>query len=191
MKKNDLIVKSNQLIESGYRLSAIEQKLILSIVSMVNPKDKDFFRYKLKISDFMELSETKGKTTYKRIRQVSKRLMQKVFEIQRPNSVLQLAWFSSAEYFEGEGYVEIGISPLLKPYLLGLKKCFTRYQLGNVIKLKSFYSIRIYELLKQYEQIKVRIFALEKLREVLGIPLKKYKLYADFTGVYQRKEKIC
>lgn len=182
MDHKQVIVKSNQLIESGYSLSAAEQKLILAVVAMVDPRGDDLCRYTLKISDFMELAGIKGKSAYKRIRRISKHLMQKVFEIKRPKSILQLAWFASAEYSEGEGIVEIEISKKLKPYLLELKRYFTQYELSNVIKMKSFYSIRIYELLKQYESIAVRVFELDRLRDILGIKPDKYKLYGHFKA---------
>ena len=178
----NLIVKSNQLIESSYHLSATEKKLVLSVVSMVNPGDEQFCRYSLKINDFMKMADIKDKTSYRRIREASKNLMEKVFEIQQPNSLLQLSWFSSVEYFHGEGEVEIEISPKLKPFLLKLKEQFTQYQLKNIIRLKSFYSIRLYELLKQYEPLKERTFEVEKLKDILGIAPEKYRLYGHFKA---------
>jgi plasmid replication initiation protein len=87
-------------------------------------------------------------------------------------------WLASAEYFHG--YVEIEISKKLKPYLLNLSRLFTQFQLKNTIKLKSFYSIRIYELLKQYENIGERTLSVVKLRVMLGIEPDNYANYANF-----------
>jgi len=182
MDNKSVVVKSNKLIESGYSLSAVQQKLILAVVAMVDPRGNDLCRYTMQISDFMELAGITGKSAYQRIRRTSKRLMEKVFELKRPGSVLQLSWFASVEYSEGEGTVEIEISQKLKPYLLDLKRYFTQYELSNIIKMKSFYSIRIYELLKQYENMTIRIFDLEHLRDLLGIDPDKYKLYGHFKS---------
>jgi hypothetical protein len=68
----------------------------------------------------------------------------------------------------------------MKPYLLQLKERFTTYRLKEVIQLKSSFSIRIYELLKQYEKIGERIFLLETLKASLGIGPTEYSLYGDF-----------
>ena len=70
--------------------------------------------------------------------------------------------------------------PKLRPYLLELKSRFTAYDIRNVLTLQSSYSIRIYELLKQFERIGERTFRIDDLREVLGISTKQYKRYNDF-----------
>ena len=53
------------------------------------------------------------------------------------------------------------------------------YDVKNILKLPSTYSIRIYELLKQYERIGERKFAVKELKEILGIN-REYKLYGHF-----------
>jgi hypothetical protein len=95
-------------------------------------------------------------------------------------SLLRISWLSSVEYFKGTGIIELCFDPKLKPYLLQLKKRFTTYRLKEVIQLKSSFSIRIYELLKQYVKIGERIFLLETLKASLGIGPTKYSLYGDF-----------
>jgi hypothetical protein len=52
--------------------------------------------------------------------------------------------------------------------------------LKNVIRLKIIYSIRIYELLKQYERIGQRTFEIGELRKILGVKPNEYKKYNDF-----------
>lgn len=61
-----------------------------------------------------------------------------------------------------------------------LKLEFTKYKLGNVIHLKRIYSIRIYELLKQYEKIGKRRFDIPTLRNTLGIKDNEYQQFCDF-----------
>ncbi len=65
----------------------------------------------------------------------------------------------------------------MKPFLLRLKERFTTYKLNNVMKLRSIYSIRIYELLKQYQSIGKRTITIESLRKMLGIEPDEYKTY--------------
>lgn len=75
---------------------------------------------------------------------------------------------ATVAYNESEGAIDIRFDPFLRPYLLELKKEFTSYKLENVIKLKSSYAIRIYELLMQYEKIRERTILLSDLRKMLG-----------------------
>ena len=180
LNEKNLVVKSNALIESRSTLSTTEQKIILCLISMINPGDKDFCKYILKISDFMDIAGVKDKNSYRRIQTYTKKLMEKVIEIRQPNFILQVCWLSSVKYLTGEGTVELEFSPELKPYLLELKSHFTQYQLENVMKLKSFYSMRLYELLKQYESFNERTFEIIELRKLLGISEDKYKKYNNF-----------
>ncbi|EPY6472502.1 replication initiation protein, partial [Clostridium sporogenes] len=83
MEKNYLVTKSNYFImNSSYDLSLEEQKLILTLASMVQPDDEEFKTYEFKIGDFMKLLGIEDKSKYTKIPRVTKELMKKVFEIQ-------------------------------------------------------------------------------------------------------------
>lgn len=149
MDKNYLVTKSNYFImNSSYDLSLEEQKLILTLASMVQPEDEEFKPYIFRISDFMELLGVDTKTKYTEIPKLTKELMKKVFEIEEGNKLIQIAWLSSATYEKGTGFVELEFSPKLKPYMLKLNSMFTQYKLANILSMKSKYSPRIYEFLK-------------------------------------------
>ena len=108
--------------------------------------------------------------------------MKRVLKIynEKDNKLFLTHWVQSANYEIGTGYVEFTFDPALKPYLLHLKSSFLKYQLKNIVQLRSTYSIRIYELLKQYEKIGERTFDLYELREILGLGVEEYKLYGNF-----------
>ncbi|KAA3606619.1 MAG: replication initiation protein [Calditrichaeota bacterium] len=179
MYKNNKITKSNSFIEARYKLSLAEQRLVLSVISQIEPDDEDFNTYSINVSDFVELAGVRNKNAYSQMKKITDSLQTKLIIINKGDSELRATWFSTAEYFKGKGYVEVEISPKLKPYLLKLKERFTTYKLRTVMQLKSIYSIRIYELLKQYEKIGKRVFVVEELKEKLGVE-KKYSLYGDF-----------
>jgi len=177
--RNTLVTKSNVLIEANYKLGATEQKIILSLASNIQPSDSDFKTYTLSVKDFHKFLGLKGSPKYSELRAITKQLMQKVFEVKIENKVIQVSWLSYVAYNEDEGRIEIRFDPFLKPYLLQLKREFTSYKLENIVKLKSSYAIRIYELLKQYEKIKERTFQVKELRELLGTN-DIYPAYANF-----------
>lgn len=177
---NHMVTKSNALIEARYKLTLEEQRLILYLVSMIQPKDEDFMAYSVSVKDFMELVDIKNKSVYRQFKDISEQLMSKPLVIKKENSTLVMNWLSSAEYYSGQGKIELSFDPKLKPYLLKLKANFTSYKLQNVITLKSFYSIRIYELLKQYERLNERLFTLSDLRDYLCINESMYPMYSNF-----------
>lgn len=182
MDKNYIVKKSNYFIMNcSYDLSLEEQKLILTLASMVQPEDEDFKPYKFRISDFMELVGVEDKSKYTEIPKITKELMKKVFEIEEDDTIIQTAWLSSATYKKGSGMVELEFSPRLKPYMLKLNGLFTQYKLANILSMKSKYSPRIYEILKANEfkkqgYIEIEVEELRKLLKADNI----YPRYNDF-----------
>lgn len=186
MNSNYIVTKSNKLICARYDLSAQEQKIILTLASMVQPKDEEFKPYKFKIQDFIKLLNIKDQSKYKEIPFLTKELMKKVFEIKEGNKIIQLSWLSSAKYEIGSGVVELCFDPNLKPYFLHLKEMYTTYRLENILGLKSKYSIRIYELLKgscfkskKYGYVE---FDLQELKTIIGANTNSYKTYSNFKN---------
>jgi len=182
-EKNMIVTQSNKLIEARYNLTIYEQRLVLIMISMVEPEDEDFKDYIIKISDFRDLLELKNKNIYSQVKKILLRLRERTLLIpKRKNDFLITGWISSAEYISNEGIVKLSFDAKLKPYLLALKSNFTKQRLGAVIKLKGIYTIRIYGLLKQYEKLGAREFLLDDFRNILGIRNDQYTLFTNLKA---------
>ena len=182
MNKNKLVKKDNALVESRCDLTLNQQKLVLAVVSMINRNDEDFKEYFISVKEFMGLMNLKGESLYSELRRSAKELKSKVLIIPREGKKeLFTSWFSDIE-MDYEGRVGFSFSKKLKPYLLQLKQQFTAYQLKNILMLKSKYSVRIYELLKQYQNIECRRFDLMEFRELLFIEPEKYQKFGNFKA---------
>ncbi|GAB6583026.1 replication initiation protein [Bacillus luti] len=178
-KDTNIVSKSNTLIEANYRLSLVEQKIMLCLASNIEPADRDFKTYTFPIKQFHELLGLGGSTKYTELSKMTKDLIKKVIEIKLGDDLIQVSWLSSAIYNKNRGTIDIRFDPLLKPFLLELSSKFTSYRLANVIKLRSTYAIRIYELLKQYENLKERTIPMDDLRYYLDAR-DVYPSYANF-----------
>ncbi len=179
---NKGITLSNDLIEAKYKLSALEQKIIHLLLSQINLKDEDLKYYSLHIKDFAKLFTKNNNDYVREIKAALEQLLTTKIEIKTGEVVLMTTWFASAAYFKG-GKIEIEFSQRLKPYLIGLKKSFTNYNLDYIIEFRSSYSIRLYQLLKQYQKIGKREITVLALKEYLHIE-KEYQKYSHF------KEKV-
>ncbi|PEF61886.1 replication initiation protein [Bacillus cereus] len=179
IKENNIVSKSNTLIEANSRLNLVEQKMLLCLASNIEPNDRDFKTYTFPIKQFHDLLGLSGSTKYTELSKITKELLSKVIEIRTGDELIQVSWLSSAIYNRNKGTIDMRFDPLLKPFLLELSSKFTSYRLANVVKLKSTYAIRIYELLKQYEDLKERIVSLENLRYYLDA-MNVYPKYANF-----------
>jgi Protein involved in initiation of plasmid replication len=192
MDKNFTVTKSNYFIlNSSYDLSLEEQKIILTLASMVQPQDEEFKPYIFKIAEFMELLGVEDKSKYTQVPKLTKELMRKVFEIHEENKIIQTAWISGVVYEKGSGKVTLKFNPDLKPYMIQLKEKFTEYQLSNVLTMKSKYSPRIYEILKcnEFKKQKYTEIEVETLRKLLKAE-NIYPMYADFKRkVIQQAQK--
>lgn len=181
LSKNELVRKGNQLMDASYRLGVLEQKVIISVASLIKKNDPPYTTYTISVKEFSEWLGVKPNSKYQELRQITLNLMKKVFEIKIDNVVIQVAWLAYVAYHEKEGTIDVQFAPFLKEYLFGLQKNFTTYEKKNIAKLKKSSSIRMYELLKRFVSFqKERTFELEDLKEKLGISGETYDIYANF-----------
>lgn len=180
---NSLIVtQANELVEARYSLPLGEQRLILTMLSRIQPSDDDFKEYRISINEFAEFMGIDKNHVYVECKKTTAKLTTRGLTIQEPGRLLQTNWVSSADYVDGEGCVKLCFDPKLKPYLLQLKSNFTSCKLEMLLEFRSQYTMRIYTLLKQYEKLKYREIDLEQLRMILAISKEQYKLYGDFKN---------
>jgi hypothetical protein len=178
---NSLIVtQSNKLVESRYNLPLGEQRLILTMISRIQPDDEDFKTHRIRVHEFAEFMGIDKNHVYVECKKTTEKLLTRVISIEEPDGLLQICWLSSAKYLDGTGMVNLSFDPQLKPYLLQLKSNFTSCKLAMLLSFKSQYTMRIYTLLKQYEKLKKREIEVEVLRDMLGIGKDQYDKYNDF-----------
>ncbi len=173
-----IITQDFPLINAKYKLNSSEIKFILTVISKIDSvKDEVMKEYIIKVSDLENKLKVEQNTT--RLKQFSRKLMSKPLEISTDNGFIIFNWFSKIHYYEKERLFKVKIDEDLKPYLLQLKERFTSYNLLYILPLQSTYSVRIYQLLKEYEKLKKRYFTVEKLQDILQVP-KSYKRYDNF-----------
>lgn len=189
----ELIVKDNKLIEAKYSLSTLQQKVLLQAIAKIEPTDTKHI-YKFSIMEFAEAVDLKGsKTIYNQMATICDQLtkLPSLCIKTQNGGFIYINWVASAEYIAKEAVVEVEFSQKLMPYLIELKEQFTTYYLANIMTLKSCFSVRIFELLKQYEKLGKRKFELEELRQLVGttelaqngeIIKEEYPLYANFKS---------
>jgi plasmid replication initiation protein len=183
LNRINLVTQSNSLVEARYALTKNEQLILCAMISFINPNDEEFLTFKTSISQFLTMLNVDKKSGNREMKRVIKRLLSRVIEIETPDGWKMYQWCSYAEANTKEDFLLLCFHPKLKPYLLELKGRFTSFKLDDVIDLKSFYSIRFYQLLKDYDGRKKSVFSylLVDLREILlGRGSKKYPVFKDF-----------
>ena len=178
---DQFVVKSNNLVEARYRLSLQESHVVLWLLTQIKPDDEDFKIHQLKVVDFAKMVGLRVDSQYEELQKTTLRLMHRVMRIRDKSGrkLIQVSWLSSAVYEDGKGYVSLEFSPKLKPYLLQLKNQFTKISIADTMKFKSIYTVRIFELLIQYEAIGKRVTSISDLRDWCVIRKGDYELYAN------------
>ncbi|SJM90824.1 replication initiation protein [Crenothrix polyspora] len=175
-----IVTQSNKLVEARYSLPLGEQRLILSMIAKIQPDDADFTEYRINVKEFASFLGLDQKSIYRGFHAIQKSIVSRVLVFYEDDGPLAIGWVSSAKYLDGEGAVLLSFDPKLKPYLLQLKGNFTSCRLEMLLSFKSQYTMRVYNLLKQYEHLKTREIKIEVLREILGLRVDLHPEYSNF-----------
>ena len=191
-KRNDtsvmLVRKANELVEARYKFDIWETRVFAKMLTMIKPDDKDFQLYHIHVGDLLKDFNLKDAgDNYYAVKQATKKMLSRVIEIQKETPE-GLMWYAmpliiGAKGFvepKGDNFISVQFHQELKPYLLELKERYLQYDIRNLWGLSSVYSVRMYELLKQYEKIGKRFFALDDLKMKLAIQPMEYEKYNHF-----------
>jgi len=173
--KKELVIKSNSLIDMQTDLSLMQLKVFTKIIlcTVKNP-NAEFYRFSMKelLEDFHIQSKH-----HLALKKATAGMIKAVI-LKNKDGEVQLPLFTKVVY--DKGVVDMYLHSDLKPYILDIKERYTKYFFKSITGLNSMYSMRIYELLKQYEFRNSRSFELEELRFLLNIWKGKYSKYTDF-----------
>ncbi len=189
------VVKRNPLVEAKFRTTALEYKILMVAASKISSHDKVLKDITFTVEEFCSLLdvEVEGGGMYDYMKRSCERLVGKPVSVRNEimkeyvpdlevdnNGYTIFPWLHHIKY--DNSTVKIRFHEYMKPlllYVLGNEE-YTKYLLENIMKCDSFYAMRIYELLKQYQKVGERLIELPELREMLGIGKKEYALYANF-----------
>lgn len=189
------IIKSNNLIESSYKLTISENRLIdLALTKLeVEMLDKDlsaedvkkliktqsFDEIEINVLDYKNEYGIKNNSIYTDLSSSANRLYNRSIIYFESNDLVTKRWVITCKYKEDNCAVAIQFHPDLIPDLMVFKGCYTKFDFDVKKYIKSFYTCKIYELLKQYEAYGQRTFYVDQLRFLLGIEDNEYPEYAN------------
>lgn len=174
------VVKSNQVIEASYQLSAVEQRIVLAAISRI-PKNQpitDDELYPVSVDELKQLG-VHEKTAYRDLKEGINRLYERSINLSIDDKSIKMRWVQEIQFLDSQSVIGIRFSKPILPFISNLSREFTKYALSDIAGINSGYGIRIYELLVQYRQMGKREISVESLRTMLELG-KKYPLFADF-----------
>lgn len=191
-KKNEMVVKSNRLVEASYRLGLTEQRIILYAISRSREDEKGLFPNEpviITADAFLKQFPSIGKgRVYEQLKEAMDALYDRsvtLYETDADTGMEQISktrWISKASYVDGAGRIKVVFTPDVIKYIWRLEEEFTSYQLEKVGQMTSAHAVRMYELLAQRKEIGNRTLNLTWLREALQMEPDEYKLTANFIN---------
>lgn len=187
--RENKVVKHNDLVQkSRFNLSLVEQKTINYLVSLIKPADKcpdgkQPIEYEFEIIDYCKtcgIDYDNGKN-YITVKNTLKSLRDKSVYMSVPGGgEVTVSWLIKVFTNKRTGRARIWFDPELTPYIFELRENTTRFELLNILSMKSKYSVRMYEICRSWAGLKGKTYAIEDLRSLLSIGEGELVNFKDF-----------
>ena len=173
-----IIEKRNVLNEIRASNLTLQELRFFSIyLSKINPRDENTRSVKFPFADFKKIMDF-GKLNIQQLKTSADSILgKKVFIPLESGGFEGIVLFDKCKVDKnsnGEWFVEISASNAAMPLMFDFKERYFKYELWNALRLRSPNQIRMYEILKQYENLGKRELSVKDLRELLGISDTEY-----------------
>lgn len=171
------VTKSNFLARSSYEFSLVDKRVMEMMISKLNPIGMELNIYRtvdieLYATEYAQATQTDAKTAYRELSKSVTALLHTVITVGEANDKIMRPLMFEAEYKQKEGKIVASFHPKFLSHLIGLREQFTKYALADVLRFKSEYTWRIYEMSMSVKNSKNRTFGISvsDLRDRLAIP---------------------
>ncbi len=150
--KRNIVSFGNDLIRATQRLNLSEKRILSAAISKLSPSMKVFPKrgVRLRAGEYAETFDLDMTTAYEQMESAANALFDREWSYTSGKLRIRRRWVHEIVYHKGEGWLEIHFSPKIAPYLLDLKKSFTRYQLQQASAYRSVYTWRLMECLERF-----------------------------------------
>ena len=182
------VTQSNELVSASYHLSVDAKRLLLIAISKIDPTkpinlsiDHDGKKYiradpiRINVTDWKKYYAGSEARIYSQMKKASDDLWNSSAIIMKNDvSQQECRWIQERKYHDGTGTVEVIFTSRVLTHMSMLYETFTSYKLINIGDLKSFHSIRLYELLSQFRATGWRKMLIPDFKLSMGLEKNSY-----------------
>ncbi|MFB6248156.1 MAG: replication initiation protein [Salinibacter sp.] len=182
--ESKVVAKANRLVQGRHDLTTTEQRVFVAMVAKLDRSMDEFSMQELSIKRVCDLSGIDASNLYRKVDEVTDNLVEKTISVRHQDKEGQEVGFekypifSVCKYKRGSGVIQARFNDEMRPLLLDLKRRFTLYLVTIFLRLRSTYSMQIYEMLKMRQDLHRHCLSLTELRQKLSIE-NKYKHFYD------------
>lgn len=164
--------KSNSLIQrSRCSLTLQQQRMMLYIISKIKPSGNasDNQQITFNINDAIKVCGIRRSgNALKTVLAAGKKLRDRSVVVKREDgSEATAGWIAKFIVHSDRKTCTAILDEDLMPYLFNVQRMYTSYQLRNVLAMSSKFSIRLYEIMRSYLNLREHTFTVDELAKLL------------------------
>jgi plasmid replication initiation protein len=179
----DVATQSNKLIEATYRMSVPAKRVMLMLLGQIHPAQHDISqKICINAADYADKTGIDFSQSYKDIKKGCDELMNVIIttkdrKARTTEKCVVVDWMY---YHEDEGWLEATFTRWLRPHIQHLQNIgYTSIAIDETLKFSRFYTIRLYELMMQFQKTEERYITVKDLRKIFQIAPKSYLGFKD------------
>lgn len=169
------------------KVSVCAKRIMVKVLTQIRDNDFDFKPYyQMHVTEVISPENgTDIKSAYKEVKKAFEELTQQAWFFEDvknqkfvPRHLLDTTKMQEVDGFEccyDKGLITVVINPALKPYFLQLAH-YTTYEIKHYMTFRSWYSMRMFELLAAYKDTGVWVVTIEQFRELVDCKKKYLKV---------------
>lgn len=181
----DLLMQSRQLVHTSYEVTAIQNRIFYYCLLTAQKEKNGELSCEVKLDDIKKLIPNKNQRTLSNIKKTIQILKQTSLEFEKneDGDTIECDYnlISGSEYNVNKEIFKIKLAERLYKHLIDYT-VYAPLSLDILTKFKSFYSQRLYELLRLWsrtDKLIIKSFKVDQLRFILGV-VDKYPEYKNF-----------
>ncbi len=177
------------------RLMGVSRQRVYEVIEQVTDELQSQFA-RLPLRDFeyeqaVQAERTQARTEGREVRAIARPKPD-------PRSFIKVSWFDYSRYDQNTGKISFAFHRDMAPYLRDFSGFFTKYSPQAVLGMRSFYSIRLYEIFRSFLSLKstqggtrevFRTLSYTELRGLLDLGDKYPRLSSFETRVLRQAQK--
>jgi len=175
-EKQRRVRKSNSLNQAKFRLRANEYRLLMFCASQIKPMTAEVpSEFRIYAKEYAETFGISEPNAYTQIREGLDATWEASFHEWLPNGKnkepgwIRKRFVITQQYHPSEGYGSLTLHPDFLQHLVDLRSQYTDYEVRNLQSMRSFSTMRIYDLLIQFRSVGQREFDLIWFKEIMGL----------------------
>ena len=188
---NNYVVQSNQFVLSKQTFGVKGTKLIRFLIMQIMRDDTEFEEFHISSSKLSEIIDSTKANIHRdaisMVNELRDNSQITLIPMDEEDEGVGCVWLLKSIFYSKKTGLTVRLNDDLKPYLLQLYGNYTQYRFSNIRKMKSIYSIRIYELVSSLVNFKKRenkvVISFDKLRSCCNCD-------DDYTRVSNFKSRV-